>query len=243
MWRVILDRRRKGAINMGIDEAMLEFGKPTLRIYGWEEPTVTIGRLQKAKEAVNLEECRKKGIPVIRRISGGGSVIHDREITYCIVGDEKLLGEDPEKTFSSVLSFLVEFLRLLGIEGAKEGINDISVGGKKISGNAQARRKERVLQHGTILLDVNKDIMDSLIMPPKEKLKDKGIFRPSERVTSVKEILGRVPSRTQIFSALLMAFEKVFGEFEIGSLKDEEIELAKKLAREKYGREEWLLLK
>ncbi len=243
MWRVILDRKRKGALNMAIDEALLEMGTPTFRIYGWEEPTVTIGRLQRAREAVNLEECERRGIEVIRRISGGGSVIHDREITYCIIGREETLGKGPEETFSRVLSLLVKFLEELGIEGAKEGINDISVKGKKISGNAQARRKEKVLQHGTILLDIDKELMDSLIMPPKEKLKEKNISKPSERVTSVKEILGRIPSRNEIIEAMLRAFEQVFGEFEIGSYNPEELELARSLEREKYGRKEWLLLK
>jgi len=122
MLRVIIDRRRDPYINMGLDEALLLGKTFTLRLYGWEPPSVTFGYFQRINEFINVEKCEKLGIPYTRRISGGGSVLHMYELTYSIVGHKNILGKWPEESFE----------KNLGINAKRDGINAIVVNNKKI---------------------------------------------------------------------------------------------------------------
>ena len=240
MLRVIIDRRRDAYINMAIDEVLMKGSRFNLRLYGWEPPAVTVGYFQSINDFVNVEECNKLGILYTRRISGGGSVLHMYEITYSVTGSKSVLGKWPEESFERVLEFVIAALKTLGINARREGVNDIVVNRKKISGNAQARKDDRVLQHGTIIVDVNKELMDRVLKIPSLKSKDKGIVKVSERVTSIREVLGKVPRREKIISAFISAAEEFWGKLSISGLSEEELALAEVIANEKYKRREWI---
>jgi len=190
----------EGTYNMAVDELLLDLRradkiKDVLRIYEWINKTVTIGYFQEIDKVVNLSEARKRGIKVIRRITGGGTVLHDKEITYSII-----LKKNPRINKTSIrdsykyLSYpIVKSLRKIGINASFAGINDIVIEKsnkiKKISGNAQTRRGGCILQHGTLLLDVDKDEMFSVLKVSETKISDKKLKDIKERVTSIKEEL------------------------------------------------------
>jgi lipoate-protein ligase A len=132
-------------------------------------------------------------------------------------------------------------LKNFGVKNAKfKPINDILVNGRKISGSAQTRRNNVVLQHGTLLLDVNIKKMFSLLKVPDEKIKDKLIEKAEERVTSLKRELRKEVNIEELSKVLQEGFENFFNvSFEEGTLTQEEGKLAEKFY-EKYSSGEWI---
>jgi lipoate-protein ligase A len=124
--------------------------------------------------------------------------------------------------------------------GTFQGMNDVIADGKKVSGNAQTRRHACVLQHGTILLDLDVNIMFQALKVPKEKISDKMITDVKQRVTSIRDIARREITMEELNSALQHGFSK---ELEIrlvkGHLTGEEEKTAEKLAAKKYSTFEW----
>lgn len=165
---------------MALDEALLrsfdpESSLPVLRLYGWNPPSVSLGRFQKAAEVLDLEHCRADGVAIVRRITGGGVIYHADELTYSLVcAPEQIPAAASIKdSFRVLTGFLLAFYRALGLEAAyaadvvPEGTRlgertpfcfagkesfDILAGGRKIGGNAQRRLKGVIFQHGSIPL-------------------------------------------------------------------------------------------
>ncbi|MFH1403076.1 MAG: biotin/lipoate A/B protein ligase family protein [Candidatus Altiarchaeota archaeon] len=236
---------QKASWNMGVDESVLEHvsegtSKPTLRIYGWSPPAVSIGYFQSIQEEVDLAACCDMGVDVVRRITGGGAVFHDQELTYSIIIPEKEVPEDILESYRLVCGGITRGLDSLGIESEFAPLNDIVTGGKKISGNAQTRRKHCMLQHGTILLKLDVNRMFRLLKVPSEKMRDKIVENVKERVTSVKDCLGREVSFHKASNAVVNGFAQAMNlELEPGKLSESEMKLAGELAKTKYSSEEW----
>jgi lipoate-protein ligase A len=206
-----------GCENMGVDEAILRavaegLSPPTLRFYRWSPPCVTVGYFQSMEAEVDLEACRAAGIDAVRRLTGGGAVFHDAEVTYSVVVPEggPLSPPDILESYRRVCAGLVEGLAELGVDAAFSPINDIAVGGKKVSGNAQTRKSGCLLQHGTVLLDVDPERMFSLLKVPSEKLKGKLIEGAKARVTSLGAILGREVGYAEAVRALATGFARAW---------------------------------
>jgi lipoate-protein ligase A len=233
-------------VQMAIDEAIMRArieGKvpDTVRLYAFSPSSVTIGRFQSVVHDVNLDEARRLGIPVVRRITGGGSVFHDEfgEITYSIV-----VGEDQhpalrnvEESYRYLAGPLVDALQELGLNAGFSGLNDIVANGKKISGSAQTRRKGVILQHGTFMYSTRVEVLGKVLRVSKEKLKDKGVSSIWERVTTL-EREGIKLTRGKAYELLKGSFENAF-RLEESELTDYELELVEKLVEEKYGNPEW----
>lgn len=238
-FRLILDGYRNAYENMAIDEAFLIYGKPTLRFYKWKPSAISIGYFQSMEEEVNIEECRKHGIDVVRRITGGGAVYHDEngEITYSFICPQNFMPSNILKTYKVICSALSQGLQFLGMEAKHSGINDVVVNGKKISGSAQTRKYGNILQHGTILLKVNVEKMFSLLRVSKEKIKDKAIKSAKKRVTSIKDEIGKVNEK-EVIESLVRGFEEIGIEFYEESMEEKEEKEAKRLVK-KYESKEW----
>jgi lipoate-protein ligase A len=183
---------------MGMDEALLEsvsrlISPPVLRFYRWTPPAVSVGYFQGLREEVDPEACKRFGVDLVRRISGGGAVFHHAELTYSIIMplSHPLAGRTISESYRILCPGVIEGLGLLGIPAQFVPINDIHTGDRKISGNAQTRRMGCVLQHGTILLDLDVDLMFELLRVPPEKMKGKIIREVKGRVTSLRAVLGR----------------------------------------------------
>ncbi|MBT3407174.1 lipoate--protein ligase family protein [Candidatus Woesearchaeota archaeon] len=238
-WRLIIDKKANDAYtNMAIDEAILTSNyKPTLRLYQWNPPAISVGYFQSLKKEVDIEKCKNEEIDIVRRITGGGAVFHDKELTYSFVCPEELVSHKIIDSYEKICNTIVRALKKFGLDAKFIPINDIIVNSKKISGNAQTRRDGIILQHGTILLDVDVDKMFSLLKVPDEKLKDKIIKNIKERVTSTKH--QGINDVNELKRNIVNGFEEEFLiEFNEENLTDKELELAKKY-EEKFKSDEW----
>ncbi len=179
-WRLIDTGSLDGPTNMAVDEALLACfdpgnSAPIFRLYGWSPPAITIGRFQKAREVLDLERCARAGIPVVRRITGGGVIYHAEELTYALVCAPCQVppAATVKESFRILTAFLLRFYGKLGLDAcyavdhfpagtclgartpfcfAGKESYDILVGGRKIGGNAQRRLRNAIFQHGSIPL-------------------------------------------------------------------------------------------
>jgi lipoate-protein ligase A len=249
-WRLVDSGASAGALNMGLDEAVLRGvaagrSPPTLRLYRWSPRCVSVGYFQSLVDEVDLGSCAQLGIDAVRRVTGGGAVYHDAEITYSVIMPEggPLSPPDILESYRLICSGVIAGIGELGVEASFAPINDIVAGGKKVSGNAQTRREGCLLQHGTVLLGLDLETMFSILRIPAEKLKGRLIEDAKARVTSLGSILGRDVAYGEAALAMTAGFAEAFGhfgvEFEPGELGAGEIALGRTLAEEKYSKSEW----
>lgn len=242
-WRIIPIHTTNASVAMAIDEAVSESvaqGKsdPTIRFWRWNPSAVSIGYFQGIEDEVNIDECRNTGIDVVRRRTGGGAVYHDfkGEVTYSVIGPENIFPRGIRESYQLICGWVIDGLARLGISAQFMPINDIVVGQRKISGNAQTRRDGVLLQHGTILYDLDVARMFSLLKISKEKISDKMIKAVQERVTRVLDY--KIVSIEELYKALLQGFA-AGKNFSFGSLTAEEIKRAHELADGKYAMRDW----
>ncbi len=238
---------------MSIDEAILkariENSVPnTVRLYRWKPSAVSIGKFQKIEKEVHLENCKKYGVDIVRRITGGGTVYHDAdgEITYSVVVNKKdFRTEDIAAIYARIYAGLVNALKVLGViadfnVGNERTCPNLTARGKKISGSAQAHKRGTVLQHGTLLVDVDLLRMFTYIGVPWAKTCMEIANIAEGRITSLKRELGRVSSAEEVSIALTEGFQKAFKiQLAEGELTGFELDLAEKIREEKYATDEW----
>jgi lipoate-protein ligase A len=233
--RVLETGYNNAALNMAIDEALIENigDAPILRLYGWRPEAVSIGYFQSIKEEVDLEKCSKIGVDVVRRLTGGGAVLHELELTYSFI--TKQYPQNIMESYRWICEAIVGSINRLGFDASFIPLNDIVVKGKKVSGSAQTRRKGVLLQHGTILLGVDVDKMFCILKVPSEKLKDKIIKDVKGRVTSLSGITFE-----EMASSLKSNFATKFdAKLLADSMSTKEISRARWLAERKYSSKEW----
>lgn len=235
--RVLETGYNNAALNMAIDEALIENigDAPILRIYGWRPAAVSIGYFQSIKEEVDLEKCSKIGVDVVRRLTGGGAVLHEFELTYSFI--TKQYPQNIMESYRWICEAIVVSINRLGFDASFVPLNDIVVQGKKVSGSAQTRRNGVLLQHGTLLLSVDVDKMFSILKVPTEKLRDKIIKDVKKRVTSLSGT-----TFDDMASSLKNSFATKFdAKLAADTLRTEEVSRARWLAEWKYSSKEWNL--
>jgi len=229
-WRLVLDGDHSGAENMARDVAMLEAviaGKvpPTLRLYGWSPPCLTLGRHQ-VDDAADEKFCRRRGIGIVRRPTGGRAVLHHLELTYAVAAPlgQGTLPRALQDAYRTVCSALVVAVRSFGIDAELTGgdVNlslpgprtkvpcfeapaggEVVVAGRKLIGSSMRARQGHILQHGAILLD-----WDGRLQAGAMGLPDDSTLR--SHVTTFAELMGAVPTRAELEQALASAFEGTF---------------------------------
>jgi len=252
-WRLISLEIRNGFRNMALDEAILTQvikGKSpnTIRFYKWEPSTVSIGRHQSLSAEVDMKTLNQFKFNVVRRITGGGAVFHDsiREITYSIVSPIKFLKElnahSVLEQFELIENGIVNGLIDYGLEAEKGVIHcpAIFLDGKKFSGNAQLRKRNYILQHGTILLEIDPELMYSVLKAPYNVSKSRMVKSVYAKCVGIKEKLENYKEKDFIES-LCNGFEKTL-QIKLckGNYTQEELDLAEKLEKEKYSNQKWL---
>lgn len=237
--------------NMAIDEALCRLRAKdkavnTLRFYRWNPSAVSVGYFQNTLDEVDLDACKKFGVDVVRRMTGGGAVYHDYngEVTYSLILKEGDLGipTDIIKSYEIICRGLVLAIRSLGLEAEFKPVNDVQIRNRKVSGSAQTRRWGVMLQHGTLLVDADIRRMFQVLKVSKEKISDKLIKSVEERVTTLNRELNRKVGFTEVSEALGRGFSEALNVDLIeAELTKEELELAKKLREMKYTKKEWIL--
>ncbi len=233
--RVLETGYNSAALNMAIDEALIDSidESPVFRVYGWRPAAVSVGYFQSIRDEVDIEKCCELGIDVIRRLTGGGAVLHEFELTYSFT--TKQYPQNIMESYRWICEAVVMSIKRLGFNASFVPLNDIVVNGKKVSGSAQTRRKGVLLQHGTLLLNLDVDKMFSILKVPSEKLRDKIIKDVKERVTSLAGT-----SFEEMASSLKTSFATKFDAILVSDcLSIDEVNRAKRLAEGKFSSKEW----
>jgi lipoate-protein ligase A len=216
-WRTLVTPPLSGAANMAMDHALMararRTGERVLRVYTWSTPTLSLGRHQLARGRVNAEAAKSLGVALVRRPTGGRALLHHREVTYSVTA---ALGRDDSVRawYAAINEIIVGALRSLGVDAepavvegrtpapgsgscfvrADEG--EISVDGRKLVGSALLRQEDALLQHGSILIDDDQQLLADLL-PVGEV--------PPSPAGTLRQALGRAPSPENVALALVNA--------------------------------------
>jgi lipoate-protein ligase A len=248
-WRLLDNSVLCGAaMNLAIEEAVFlekitNKIPPTIRFWRNNRAAV-VGYSQCVEAEVNLDVCRKEEVEVVRRFSGGGAVYQDLgNLNYSIAieTDHPLVkGLDITQSLRALCSGVIRTLETFGTNPVFESPSNILINNKKVSGNAQARRKNTILHHGTLLVNANLDLLAEVLNVPNRAGTIKGVASKRSSVTNLSDELSWQVSIEKVKEAVQQSFEHVFS---IRLLKDNlsqaEKELAKKLYSEKYSKKEW----
>jgi lipoate-protein ligase A len=254
-WRLIREEARDGPMQMALDEVAGEIaadgGPRTVRVYRWEPSTLSLGYGQDP-ETVDWAACAGTGTSVTRRQTGGGGIYHDShgDISYSIVAPRSELPGDLLDAYHLLCAPVLDAFESLGVDAdyaseplpavwspacylrALHPAHDIVADGRKISGNAQYRRRESVIQHGSLTYAVRAaahlDIFAGHDVTPET-------FR--ERVVGIDDLVD--VSRTEAVAALESSLAS-WAEADEGSWTDAELDRAREKVKAKYADEEWI---
>lgn len=238
--RVVVSKSFNPYFNLALEELLLnKVEQEEVILYLWQnENTVVIGRNQNPWKECNLELLSRVNGKVARRLSGGGAVYHDLgNLNFTF-----LMREENEN-LSKQLGIIITALKELGIEAEFSGRNDILVNNKKISGNAFFREENKYYHHGTLLFDIDMEILPKILTPSIEKLQSKGIDSVKSRVINLKQCNQEL-SIDLLIDALIGAFEYYYGKTNSKQQVDESFsELCGNNIKElvlKYSSDYWL---
>jgi len=234
-WKVIISGAMAPEENMEIDYGLWQTASrgaspPTLRLYQWNPPAVSLGYNQNAHKVVNTAFCKASNIPIVKRPTGGSAIFHDAELTYSFCGnfDSRPSFASPLGSYLSVCGGIIRGLKKTGImleaRGFSEGKepsftgrdcfslssrHDLVCGGRKAVGSAQRRNSAAFLQHGSILLDIRKDLWENIFLEDVD----------FSKIVSVNELLAERISADHLVKIIIQGFEEAFGAvFEEGEL-------------------------
>ncbi|MBT3240284.1 MAG: lipoate--protein ligase family protein [Chloroflexi bacterium] len=264
-WRLIKTPPASGAWNMAVDEAILQaVGRqevpPTLRLYSWDPPCLSLGYAQSYKD-VHENALSSNGWEVVRRVTGGRAILHTDELTYSVIGpktEPRLEGGilTSYQRLSQALMLTLENLKLSVKALPKEktpsdsGYDpvcfdvpshyEITIDGKKLVGSAQARRKEGVLQHGTLPLSGDLTRITQALVYQEEDKRNSAAEKLLARATTIEYALGQKITWEDAANAMESAFSKELNiQFTQSELTHAEIDQSEILVTEKYGNPEW----
>ena len=271
-WRYIVTEAMSPAMNMAVDEAILQLhaeGKvpPTVRFYTWNPATLSIGYFQKAAKEINLEEVERRGLGFVRRATGGRAVLHDQELTYSVIvsEDHPRMPSSVTEAYKVISMGLLHGFQNLGLqaemvslasEEEKEKYSspgssacfdspswyELVVEGKKVAGSAQTRQKGVILQHGSILLDMDVELLFSLLNFSSERVKQRMMDSFRQKAVTINEVSSRPIGLQEAIDAFGRGFASGLDvELVPSELTDEEKQLAEELAQTRYATQEWNL--
>jgi len=261
VWRFLNTGMRDGATNMALDDALLAgvgdgSSAPTVRVFGWSPPTVSLGHSQRVGDELDLDACRRAGVGVVNRPTGGRAVFHAGELTYSVaapVGTEPLV-RTIRQTHCAIGRALVAGLSRLGVAAALDetgtdpgvrrggvsppcfvssGRFEVVVDGRKLVGSAQRRAGRGVLQHGSLLIDSRHADIAGFLVGLSDA--ERGELRRSleAQTATLEGVLRRPVSFDETARALRAGFEEAWGaDLTDGGLTASELEATETLARD-----------
>lgn len=269
-WLFIDSGNQSPAYNMALDEKLLQWHSegqipPVIRFYGWNPPTLSVGYFQKAKKDIDMEAVEKHGVGFVRRPTGGRAVLHDQELTYSIIVSE----EHPEmpETVTEAYRVLSEgilqgFLKLgldayFSVPKTKEEEDSLKnprsancfdasswyelvVEDRKIAGSAQTRQRGVILQHGSIILDLDEDKLFDLFKYPSERVRERMQKAFKNKAVAINELTDTPFTLDDLREAFKEGFADGLNagleEYQLTTAQEQEVQ---KLAAERYQTEEW----
>ena len=197
---------------------------------------IIVGKHQNTAAEINAAYVKEHGIRVVRRLSGGGAVYHDLgNVNFTFITSAK---GGKAFDFATFCRPVVEALASLGVHAEINGRNDMTIDGKKFSGNAQYRKHGRVMHHGTILYDSNLSVVGNALAVSRDKIASKGLQSVRSRVTNVREHMPSGLDVTDFMAALRSAMTREYALVPT-ILSAEDTDAVNTLTRNRYGTWEW----
>ena len=265
-WRLLITPPANGAWNMAVDEAILKASAqdeslPTLRLYAWEPACLSLGYAQPSTDT-DFDQLKSKGWEVVRRPTGGRAILHIDELTYAVIAphSEPRLAGGVLESYQVLSEALLRALHLVNIPAEAisqpqvQAGNDangpicfevpsnfeITVSGKKLIGSAQARKKEGILQHGSLPLSGDLARISQVLTFQNEVERLQAAERLLAHAITVEGAMGRRVSWNRMAQAFVQGFEEILNlELVPVELTSDEITRAQDLARDKYGSLDW----
>ncbi len=236
----IVNKSNKPDFNISLEEycfkSLTQFDK--IFILWINEPSIIVGKNQNTQAEINEKYVQENGIHVVRRISGGGAVYHDlNNLNYTIISKEN--SEKRTFDFKAFSEPVIQVLKELGVKAEFSGRNDITIDGKKISGNAQAYIDGRVMHHGCILFDVDLTILSKALETSKEVVEAKGVKSVRSRVDNILPNLPKKITVTEFANKILEQMKKKYSEMKEYQFSEEELNIIENIRKEKFGNWSW----
>ena len=238
--KYIINENNNPRYNLALEEYVLKNLDGEYFFLWQNEPTIVIGKHQNTISEINLDYVEKKGIHVVRRMSGGGAVYHDLgNINFSFIQEKKDLADFD---FSFFTRPIVDLLGELGIKAEFNSRNDLAIDGKKFSGNAQYIFKKKILHHGTLLFNSEMEELVNSLKVSKDKIESKGLKSIKSRVANIKDYIGgdsKIKEVSDFKDALFEHMKNRMEEFEEYVLTENDKKEIEKLKKEKYDKWEW----
>lgn len=238
--KYIINENNNPRYNLALEEYVLKNLDGEYFFLWQNEPTIVIGKHQNTISEINLDYVEKKGIHVVRRMSGGGAVYHDLgNINFSFIQEKKDLADFD---FSFFTRPIVDLLGELGIKAEFNSRNDLAIDGKKFSGNAQYIFKKKILHHGTLLFNSEMEELVNSLKVSKDKIESKGLKSIKSRVANIKDHIGKdskIKEVSDFKDALFEHMKNRMEEFEEYVLTENDKKEIEKLKKEKYDKWEW----
>ncbi|MGR3207327.1 lipoate--protein ligase family protein [Bacillus glycinifermentans] len=269
-WRFIDSGRKPPDFNMALDEALLYWHSqkqipPTIRFYGWNPATLSVGYFQNIEKEIDLEAVKKHGLGFVRRPTGGRGVLHDEELTYSVIvsEDHPDMPQTVTEAYRVISEGILEGFRELGLdayfaiprtEKEKQSLKnprssvcfdapswyELVVEGRKVAGSAQTRQKGVILQHGSILLDLDEDKLFDLFIYKNDRIRERMQRNFKQKAVAINQLTSEKVTIEEASKAFKKGFEKGLNiNLEPYELTKEEIAFVEELARTKYATDEW----
>lgn len=258
------------SFNMALDEALLEWHSkgeipPVIRFYGWNPATLSIGYFQKVEKEIDLEAVKRHGLGFVRRPTGGRGVLHEHELTYSVIVTEEhpRMPKTVMEAYRVISEGILKGFQQLGMEAyfaiprtaeERESLKnprsavcfdapswyELVVEGRKVAGSAQTRQKGVILQHGSILLDLDEDKLFSLFHYSSERLRTRMQAAFKSKAVTINEISSRQITLAEAKTAFKAGFEEGLNiQLDPFELTAEQLNYVHQLASERYESDEW----
>ncbi|MEY8748260.1 biotin/lipoate A/B protein ligase family protein [Bacillales bacterium AN1005] len=269
-WRFIDTGNSSPSFNMALDEALLDWHStgdfpPVIRFYGWNPATLSIGYFQKVEKEIDMDAVKELNLGFVRRPTGGRGVLHEHELTYSVIVSEEHPGMPKTVTeaYRVISEGILQGFHLLGLdayfsvpktEEQKASLKnprsavcfdapswyELVVEGRKVAGSAQTRQKGVILQHGSILLDLDEDKLFRLFKYSNDRIKEKMQAAFKEKAVAINAITDKQITIDMAKKAFKEGFERGLNiELQEYELTREQLAYVEKLAKERYENDEW----
>lgn len=221
--------------NLAAEEYLIKNSDDEIFMLWQNDNTIVIGRNQNTLSEINYDYVKEHNINVVRRMTGGGAVFHDKgNINYTFI----LNSENDFSNYEKFTRPIISFLATLGVKATLSGRNDLVIGDKKISGNAQYMHKNRILHHGTLLYSTEGNKLQNSLRVSEDKIKSKGIKSVKSRVTNISEHINESYSPQEFIEKLseyMLRNGNISKEYDL----TEDSSKISKLRDEKYATWDW----